>query len=317
MLMIAGVNFMNLATAKASIRVKEIGTKKTIGASRSQLIIQFVQESLLIVILAFLCAVLVVYLLLPQFNQITGKMLTLNTGSYQLWGVMLAVALFTGLLSSIYPALYLSGFNPIQVLKGKMQISFGEVWLRKVLVVFQFAVSAVLIVFVMVIFLQMEFIQTKNLGYDRDNVISIQREGALEQEVETFLAEVKALPGVQYASNSSSKLIDTSNFTWGIDWPGRQPDEELQINPFIVNFDYLETFDINLAEGRSFDASFGNEQNKVILNEAAVASMGLENPIGTMLTIWNEEVEVIGVVADFHFQSMYIDIAPCFFKLFP
>ncbi len=317
MLMIAGVNFMNLATAKASIRVKEIGTKKTIGASRGQLIAQFVQESLLIVVLAFLCAVLVVYLLLPQFNLVTGKMLTLNAGSYQLWGVMLAVALFTGLLSSIYPALYLSGFNPIQVLKGKMQISFGEVWLRKVLVVFQFAVSAVLIVFVMVIFLQMEFIQTKNLGYDRDNVISIQREGALEQEVETFLSEVRALPGVQYVSNSSSKLIDTSNFTWGIDWPGRQPDEELQINPFIVNFDYLETFDINLAEGRSFDAAFGNEQNKVILNEAAVASMGLENPIGTVLTIWNEEVEVIGVVADFHFQSMYIDIAPCFFKLFP
>ncbi|MEM8486524.1 MAG: ABC transporter permease [Bacteroidota bacterium] len=316
MLMIAGVNFMNLATAKASIRVKEIGTKKTIGATRGQLMGQFVQESMLIALLAFGCAILVVYLLLPQFNMITGKALTLDT-SLGLWAIMLGVALLTGLLSSVYPALYLSGFNPIQVLKGKMQISFGEVWLRKALVVFQFAVSAVLIVFVTVIFLQMEFIQTKNLGYDRDNVIAIQREGALENDVETFLAEVKALPGVQHASNSSSKLIESSNFTWGIDWPGRQPDEQLQINPFIVSYGYLETFDINLVRGRSFDQTHGNEYNKVILNEAAVASMGLENPLGTVLTIWNEDVEVVGVAEDFHFQSMYKDIAPCFFKLFP
>lgn len=316
MLMIAGVNFMNLATAKASIRVKEIGTKKTIGATRWQLMGQFVQESVLIALLAFGCAILVVYLLLPQFNQLTGKSLSLDA-SFGLWGIMLGVALLTGLISSIYPALYLSGFNPIQVLKGKMQISFGEVWLRKALVVFQFSVSAVLIVFVMVIFLQMEFIQNKNLGYDRDNVIAMQREGALEQDVETFLAEVKALPGVQHAANGSSKLIDANNFTWGIDWPGRQPDEQLQINPFIVSYGYLETFDINLRQGRLFDASHGNEYNKVILNEAAVASMGLENPLGTVLTIWNEEVEVIGVAENFHFQSMYKNIAPCFFKLFP
>ena len=315
-LVIASINFMNLSTAKASIRVKEIGTKKTLGATRSQLIVQFIQESILISLIAFLFALVAVYLFLPQFNAITGKQIVL-TGDSRIWAPLLAISLFTGLCSSIYPALYLSGFNPIQVLKGKINISFGEVWVRKALVVFQFAISVVLIVFVLVIYQQVDFIHSKNLGYDRDNIISFQREGVLEQNMDNFLADIRTLPGVSYASYSSGKLIESSNFTWGIDWPGRAPEEALQINPFIVGYDFLETYNLNVISGRPFSTAFSNEETKVILNESAVESMGLENPVGTRITIWNEEVEIIGVVEDFHFQSLYSEIAPCFIKLFP
>ena len=314
-IVIASINFMNLSTAKATLRMKEIGTKKTIGASRQQLVAQFVSESVIITLSAFALAVLLVFILLPEFNDITGKRLTL-TLEPQMWVIVLAMALLIGLLSSLYPALYLSSFNPIQVLKGKIRISLGEVWTRKVLVVFQFSVSVVLIVFVFVIYQQMNFIHTKNLGYDRDNVISIQREGALNQDLENFLAELKTLPGVVNATNSNSRLIEANNFTWGIDWAGRDPEEYVQINPFLVNYEYLETFDIPLHEGRSFSTAYGAEHTKVILNEAAVEAMGLENPLGTPLTIWDREVEVVGVVEDFHFQSLYKTIAPCFIMLF-
>lgn len=315
-LVIASINFMNLSTAKASIRVKEIGTKKTIGATRQQIMLQFIQESILISLIAFLMAVVLVYLLLPQFNLITGKQLTLanDTG---LWSVMIGISIATGLISSIYPALYLSGFNPIQVLKGKIRVSFGEIWIRKALVVFQFSVSAVLIVYVMVIYQQMDYIQSKNLGYDRDNIVVLKKEGALDKNLEHFLTDVRSLYGVVHATNGSGKLIEANNFTWGIDWPGREPEEYVQINPFIVNYGYLETYGINLKTGRSFSPSYSSERSKVILNESAVRSMGLENPLGTTLTIWNEEVEVVGVTEDFHFQSLYQKIAPSFFKLFP
>ena len=315
-LAIASINFMNLSTAKASLRMREIGTKKTIGATRQQLIVQFVTESVIISLVAFVLAAVLVILLLPQFNAMTGKQLVLDLEP-QVWILFVSLALLTGLFSSIYPALYLSNFNPIQVLKGKVRMSFGEVWIRKALVVFQFSVSVVLIVFVLVIFRQMSFINTKNLGYDRDNVISVQKEGALDQNLENFLAEVSKLTGVVNATNSSGKLFEANNFTWGIDWPGREPEEYLQINPFMVNYGYLETFDIKLVAGRSFSEAFGNEGTKVILNESAVEAMGLVDPVGTILTIWNEEVEVIGIAEDFHFQSLYQSIAPCFFKLFP
>ena len=314
-IVIASINFMNLSTAKATLRMKEIGTKKTIGATRQQLIAQFISESVIISLAAFVMAVLVVYVLMPQFNQITGKQLSLVIQP-SMWMLLLCLALLIGLFSSLYPALYLSSFNPIQVLKGKISISFSEIWTRKVLVVFQFSVSVVLIVFVLVIFQQMDYIHTKNLGYDRENVISVHREGDLDKNLEQFLAEVKGLPGVVNATNGDSKLIEASNFTWGIDWPGRDPDEYLQVNPFLVNYEYLETFDIELHAGRSFSKAYGSDDTKVILNESAVRAMGLESPVGTPLTIWDRQVEVIGVAEDFHYQSLYKNISPCFFLLF-
>ena len=314
-LIIAGINFMNLSTAKASVRVKEIGVKKTLGATRRSLIFQFVSESLLISLVALFISLIFVTTILPWFNEITGKQLSTNF-SWNLFAAFLGITLITGLFSSTYPALYLSGFKAVEVLKGKLNITWGEVWTRKGLVVFQFAISVVLIVSVLIIYRQMSYIQNKNLGFDKDHILKFEQEGKLDDHVESFLAEVRKLPTVIQAANSNHELVGAENWTTGIDWEGRKEDEFLIINPIISNFYFIETFDIKIKEGRSFSPEFGADSSKVILNEAAAKSMGLENPIGKTITFWRDQVEIIGIAEDFHFQSLYKNVMPCIIKKF-
>ena len=314
-LLIASINFMNLSTARASVRVKEIGVKKTLGASRENLIAQFVNESLLLTIIALVVAVGFVIAFLPQFNQITGKELTF-IDNLNLLPYFVGIALATGLVSSIYPALYLSGFNPIEVLKGKLNVSFGEVWARKGLVVFQFSISVVLIVSVLVVYLQMSFVQDKNLGYDRDNILSIKKEGALEGNLEAFLTELRTLPEVKSATNSGSNLVGSENFTGGFSWEGMTDEERMRINVFSTNYDFLKTYGINLKAGRDFSREYGTETSKVIINEVAAKRMGFDNPIGKIVTFWDKPVEIIGITDNFQYQSLYSEVQPCIFYLF-
>ena len=314
-LLIASINFMNLSTAKASIRLKEIGVKKTPGATRRQLIYQFITESLLVSFIALLVAAIMVTLFLPQFNLITGKALQLQP-NLKLIVFFLGLTLFTGLLSSTYPALYLSGFNPIEVLQRKLKNAMGELWVRNGLVIFQFSASVILIVSVLVISRQMDFIQTKNLGYDRENILSMKKEGALEEKLESFLAEVRDLPEVLTASNSGNPLVGLENLSGGLHWEGRQEDERLLIDQFAVNYDFIETYGINLVAGRSFSQQFGTENTKVIVNEAAVRSMGLKEPIGEKITFWRKQVEIVGVTEDFQYRSLHHKVRPCIFILF-
>ncbi len=317
-MMIASINFMNLSTARASIRLKEIGIKKTLGSSRKNLAFQFVMESLLISLCSLLIAGILITAILPQFNQITGKQLGLDFSITTL-GTVLGITLLTGIVSSTYPAFYLSSFNPVQVLKGrgalgKLNLSFGEIWVRKGLVVFQFTMSIVLIVAVFIIYRQMEFIHNKNLGYDREHILTIKNDGELDSHIESFLAEVRALPQVINATNSAGTLVSHYNSTSNLDWEGK--DKPFVIDVFITNYDFIETFGISLNEGRSFSRTFGSETSKVILNEAAVKGMGLEDPIGKTMTFWGEKVEIIGIVENFQYESLYNPVAPCIFRLF-
>ncbi len=314
-LLIASINFMNLATAKASIRVKEIGVKKTLGASRKSLIIQFVNESLLMSILALFIALVLVFLLLPYFNEITGKQIQREL-NLNWFASFLGIAIGTGLLSSTYPALYLSGFRPIEVLKGKLNISWGELWTRNGLVVFQFAISFLLIVAILVIYQQMTYVNTKNLGFDKDHILTMKQEGMSNNRIESFLAEVRQLPAVIQAANSNHRLVGAENWTWGITWEGQEVPYSFAINPIITNYFFIETFGINIKEGRSFSPEYGTDSLKVILNETAVKRMGLENPIGQIITFWGDDVEIIGVAEDFHFQSLYQTVGPCIIKKF-
>ncbi|MCB0855024.1 MAG: ABC transporter permease, partial [Bacteroidetes bacterium] len=304
---------MNLSTARASIRSKEVGIKKTLGSSRKQLIFQFVTESLLIAFLAFGVAVLFLSAFLPQFNVITGKQLEFTPSLYSL-GSMLGITLFTGLCSSIYPAFYLSGFAPVKVLKGKLKASFGELWVRKGLVVFQFTMSVILIASVIVIYQQMQFIHTRNLGLAKDNILTIKNEGELRDHIENFLAEVKTLPTVKNASNASTNIINNQSWTTGSNWEGKK--EDVVISVFIINHDFLNTYGIRIKEGRDFSPEFGAENTRVILNEAAVKSIGYENPVGRTMTFWGQEVEIVGVTENFHFQSLFNEVKPCIFKAF-
>ena len=257
-LLIACINFMNLSTAKASGRMKEIGIKKAIGAGRKSLISQYLGESMIMAFLSLFIAVLMVVLLLPQFNLITGKQLTLHFGQ-KLVLSLLGITIITGLIAGSYPALYLSGFKPMSVLKGKMDASLGAVWARKGLVILQFIISVVLIVSVLVVFKQIKYVQNKNLGYNKDNILLLGKEGALNNDgkLETFLTEVKKLPGVIGASAIGHDLTGHNGGTYGVVWPGKDPDDKTEFERVAVDYDGIDLLGIEAKAGRTFSKDFG------------------------------------------------------------
>jgi predicted permease len=315
-LLIACINFMNLSTAKATRRIKEVGIKKAVGADRKALIFQFLTESLLISLLSVLVALILVFILLPEFNEITAKNLGLPFDS-NLIVSLLGITLFTGILAGSYPALYLSAFRPAMILKGKMNSSLSEVWVRKVLVVFQFALSIILIVTVMVVYKQTEFVQTKNLGYNRDNIIYFDREGQTKEDLETFLSEIRNIPGVVNASSMGHDLTGHSWGVYGFDWEGKDPNDKTSFEMAVIYYEMMETLGIQMKEGRTFSKSFGADSAKVVFNEAAIAHMGLKNPIGKTIKFWGKDYQIIGVAKNFHFESLHENIKPLIFRLWP
>ncbi|MGN7721382.1 ABC transporter permease [Chitinophaga sp. 22620] len=317
-LIIACINFMNLSTAKAAKRMKEIGIKKVAGASRGSLVLQYMGESVLLSCIALAIALLVVALLLPSFNTITGKQLVLTFGWKPAVSFLL-IALFTGLLAGSYPALYLSGFKPVTVLKGRLANSIGELWIRKGLVVFQFTISAVLVVSVLVVYKQIKFVQNKNLGYKKDNVITIWREGKLSSgdHLEAFMEQVRKVPGVVNATFIAHDMAGHNSGTSGLKWPGRDPEDRTEFENVAVSYGMLETMKFELKEGRAFSKDFGADSNAIIFNEAGIKYMGLKEPLGKTVQLWGETRQIIGVVKDFHFESLHEEVKPLFFRLNP
>lgn len=308
-LMIACINFMNLSTAKAARRIKEVGVKKALGAGRKRLVMQYMGESMLMTLVSLVTAILLVAMLLPQFNLITGKQLALRFDS-SLALSLIGIALFTGFVAGSYPALYLSGFNPVAVLKGKLSSSIGEVWVRKGLVSFQFALSIVLIVSVLVVYKQIDFVQHQNLGYNKDNVIYFEVEGRVKGNAETFLSEIKKLPGIQSATSSTHDMVG-HGWSTGLNWEGKETDDFVPVQIMAVNPDFLETLGMEMKEGRFFSRDFGTDTTKVIFNEAAIEVMGFDNPIGKKAM----GREILGVVKNFHFESFHVDVKPQLFTL--
>ena len=317
-LLIACINFMNLSTARASVRAKEVGIKKSIGAQRGSLVLQYLNESVVIAMISMFIAALAVWLFLPVFNVITEKHIVLNFDDRALIGWFTGITLFSGLLAGSYPALLLSAFKPAAVLKGVVRGSWSELWARKGLVVFQFFLSVILIVCVLVIYKQIEFVQTKNLGYDKDHLIHFPIEGVIESKLETFLNEVKGIPGVVNAGPISHSLLGRNSNTSGLSWEGKNPDDNILFENVRVGFDAIETMGFALAEGRSFSREFSTDTTAIILNEAAIRVMNLENPIGKVIRLWDEvDLQIIGVLKDFHFQSLHEAVNPLFMTLSP
>jgi putative ABC transport system permease protein len=316
-LVIACINFMNLSTAKASRRFKEIGVKKVLGAGRRMLAMQFLGESILMSFASLLIALLMVLLLLPQFREVTDKQLSLHPDAGLVWAV-LGITLLTGLLAGSYPALYLSGFNPVATLKGRINTLAGELFARKGLVVFQFVVSVAFIIAVMVVYRQIEFVQKKNLGYNKDNVIYFEMNGRVYDKQETFLAELKRIPGVVNASSIQQTIVMASSIgNAGVRWEGKNEDDQLRFVQMPVNYDLIETLGITMAAGRSFSRKFSTDKDGVILNETAAKMMGLSNPVGKVITMGGIERPIIGVAKDFHFNSLHEPIKPFIFRLAP
>lgn len=316
-LIIACINFMNLSTARASRRAKEVGVKKAVGAMRSALVRQYLGESILIASFSLIVGVVLVWLFLPQFNLITDKMLSLSF-SPTLIATFLGITLFSGILAGSYPALYLSSFKPVVVLKGEIKTSWGELWARRGLVVFQFTLSIILIVAVMVVYRQIQFVQSQNLGFDKDQLIYFDMDGRLEDQTEAFLSEASKLPGVEKISTISHNLVGRQNNTSGLNWEGKDQNDRILFEHVRVNYELLETIGVELKEGRFFDKAFGADSSKIIFNETAVNIMGLADPIGQKIRLWDEyDMEIIGVVKDFHFQSFHEEMEPLFFRLSP
>ena len=315
-LVIACINFMNLSTAKASRRLKEIGIKKVVGADRKQLIFQFLSESLLLTLCATIFAIVIALLLLPAFNEITGKQIDLHFDTTIII-YFIAIVLCTGLLAGSYPSLYLSKFNPLSVLKGTMNTSVAEVLSRKGLVIFQFTLSTILIVAVMIIYQQIQFIQNTEAGYNKNNIIRLSAEGNIRGKEDAFIAALKNIPGVVNASSTFHKMIGRGYSHYGMQWPGKDPDNDVFFEAFEVNYDFIETMGMKMKEGRTFSRSFGSDSTNIVLNETAVNVMGLKDPVGKTIRKFGKNMQIIGVVKDFHFESLHEPIKPCYMFLLP
>jgi putative ABC transport system permease protein len=315
-LLIACINFMNLSTAKASKRIKEVGIKKAVGAPRKALVIQYLGESMFMSLLSLILALVLVELLIPEFNVITGKHLSLSIEANLIIS-FLSITLLTGLVAGSYPALYLSGFNPVMILKGKLNSSVGEQWARKGLVIFQFTLSVIFIVAVLVVFKQMEYIQTKNLGYNKDNIIYFDKEGKITEHQDAFLSALKNIPGVINASGISQNLIGPNSTTIGVNWEGKNSKDIIQFTDLNVDYGMIETLGIKMKAGRAFSRNFGSDSTGIIFNEAAIKTIGLKDPIGKAVNLWGKNVQIVGITKDFNFESLHENVKPLFFVLRP
>ncbi|HZY82291.1 MAG TPA: ABC transporter permease [Cyclobacteriaceae bacterium] len=313
-LVIACINFMNLSTARATRKSKEVGIKKSVGAGRQSLIWQYMSESIITTILSLLVALMLVYFALIPFNVVTDKQIKLDLGDPALLMWLFGVTIGTGLLAGSYPALYLSGFKPAAVLKGEMKNSLGELWARKGLVVFQFWLSVILIISVIVIYKQIEYVQTLSLGYDKSHMIRIYREGRLEKDIDAFLNEVRRVPGVVNAASIGHGLLGQQNNTSGLQWEGKDPEERILFENIAVDDDVLTTLGVSLVDGHDFTKT-PSDSSKVIFNEKGIEAMNLSDPIGKHIKLWDRhDLEIIGVVKNFNFMSMHEEIKPMFFR---
>ncbi len=233
---------------------------------------------------------------------------------------MVGIALVTGLVAGSYPALYLSSFKPAAVLKGKLKTSIGELWIRKGLVIFQFALSVIFIVSVLVVYRQISYLQSKNLGYNRDNIIhfeiALEMDSVKLKKAVTFLDELKNIPGVRNASSYYHNLTGDHGAISGFHWPGKDPAKDIEFANLEVGYNFIETLGIEIKEGRSFSSN-ENSHNEIIFNEAAIQSMGLKDPIGKIVKFWDQRRKIVGVVKNFNFESLYETVKPCFFQVYP
>ncbi|MFD2573043.1 ABC transporter permease [Spirosoma soli] len=316
LLLIACINFMNLATARSVKRAREVGVRKVVGAMRGLLVGQFIGESLLLTSMALLIALILINLLLPAFNSLTGKHISLQVNEPQFWLMLIGITIVTGLLAGSYPALFLSSLNPIRVLKGSLKFGAGARLFRQSLVVFQFVLSTLLIVGTIVVYRQVNFIQTKNLGYDRENLIYIPVEGELaaQSTYKTFRDELLRMPGVLSVSSIQEAPHHIGSSTGGVSWPGKDPNVNIEFAQTSVGYDVAKTLKLKLS-GRDFSPAFSTDTTNYLINQTAAKRIGYANPVGQPLTMWGKPGKIIGVIEDFHFQSLHTPITPLIFRL--
>lgn len=314
-LLIACINFMNLSTARVSRRFKEIGIKKTVGSTKKALIVQFLTESVFLTFLSLVLAVILVLVLIPVFNFISGKELVFH---FTLSNILLILlfTLVTGLMSGSYPAFYLSGFSPLATLKGTFKSKGSELFIRKGLVVFQFIASLVLIISVLIINQQIDYALSKPIGYQKENLIQVDLEGKAYDNTGLFLDEIVKIEGVQSAGGISSSIISENggSSTYGLDWPGKAENLEIDFVLRSVDENLIQTLNIEMAEGEAFSKDLGVPESYLVLNEEAIRLMGIKNPVGAKIKLWGEDKTILGVMKNFHTASVLQSISPVIFR---
>jgi putative ABC transport system permease protein len=305
-LLLACINFMNLSTARSEKRAKEVGIRKTVGSLRGQLIFQFFSESLLTVTFSFLLALFIAWLALPFFSQVADKKMQMPWSSPMFWLIGVAFVIITAIVAGSYPALYLSSFRPVKVLKGTFKAGRLAAIPRKVLVVLQFSVSVALIIGTIIVYQQIQYAKNRPVGYSRANLVTIQTSNAaIHDHFNAFKDELMQTGTVVSVAESESPTTGVWNSTSGFSWPGKDPNLSTDFGVVNGSFDYGKTIGWHIKEGRDFSRDYATDSAAVILNEAAVKYMNLKNPVGQTVTWWDQQLKVIGVIEDMVIESPY------------
>ena len=312
-LLLACINFMNLSTARSEKRAKEVGIRKAIGSLRGQLVTQFLSESFLIVAISFLIAVLLTWLSLPFFNEISGKQLHLIWNDPLVWFICFCFCLLTGLIAGSYPALYLSSFNAVKVLKGTFRAGPSAAMPRKVLVVLQFAVSVTIIIGTIVVFKQIEFARDRPVGYNRDNLLSIPYNSV--KEYSAFRQELLNTGAVSGVSPSSNPTTATWSSADNLSWRGKDPNRQEVFGTVLVDPDFGSVVGWKMKEGRDFSRQFLSDSSGFLFNEAAIRQMGLKEPVGETIKWHGKDWKVLGVVKDMVMNSPFEPVTPVVFLM--
>jgi ABC-type antimicrobial peptide transport system permease subunit len=315
-LIIACINFLNLSTAQSSRRAREIGVRKVAGANKRKIVFQFLGESLLIVLVAHVIAMILVELLLPGFNKLIGKQLSVNYQSAGLYIGLISVILFCGLLAGSYPAFYLSSLKPLDVIKGVINKNPGNTGFRRSLVIFQFSLSILLIICTLIVKMQLKYIQNKNLGFSKDNIgYFMFPTRPSDPKLESLKKELINNPDILCVTRAWNPFYNEGTMN-GFSWAGKKEGDDVYFHMIGADVDYAKTYKLELKEGRFFSSEFSTDNTAIVINEEAAKILGFRNPIGEIITTSRgSKLHIIGVVKDFHIQSLHYKIGPLIMQI--
>ncbi len=316
-LAIACVNFINLATAHSTTRIKEVGLRKVMGAPRNTIITQFLSESVLITLMALIVAIIAVHAGLQTFNHIFDKQIRFDFSDPSVLLSLLGLFIITNILSGSYPAFYISTLKPARIINNNLKNSFSVNFLRKALVIFQFSLSIFLIIGIIVITKQMNYVHSKQTGLNREEVLYVPLEGDLKAKIEAVREEALQSSAILATTTSSLLPVNIQSSSTNLSWAGKDPDLSVEYSFMRIGYDFLKTMNIALVSGRDFSKDFSSDAKAYLLNESAAKLLGMEDPVGQMITSVNGEGTVIGVMKDFHIQSLHMPISPLILCLGP
>jgi ABC-type antimicrobial peptide transport system permease subunit len=301
---------MNLSTARSEKRAKEVGIRKAVGSQRIQLIVQFLSESMLTAFLAFLLSILLIQLLLPLLKDIGFEKIHFRFGDVSLWASVLGVCIITGIIAGSYPALYLSSFTPVKVLKGTLRQGIATVSFRKVLVVLQFTISIGLIVCTVIVFQQINHAKDRHLGYNPDNLITVASSNDLNKNYEAWKQDLLNTGHVESIAQSSSPMTGINNSWSDFTWQGKDPNAITSFDVVMTDWDYDKTAGLKIIKGRRFSREFKTDSNAILINEAAEKLIGYKDPLGKTVSLGTEPLTVIGVVENVVMRDPFKPVTP-------